>query len=433
MIASRRLCLGLVLLSEISFAGALHGQERRGGMPGNIPMPRDFPTRGPPDWVGNTANRAASGFERADAAQELRLSKSQADRAALVARASPADYELDRNGALAIRGEVLVAGLDAARLARIERAGFAVLRRSEVSDLGMSLAVVAHGGLTAARAVERLRQIDPEGSYDLNHVFFESAAAVPERAAPATAPTAEDGRAAVVGMIDTGVAAVVDSPRRVRIVRRSLGLGQAVGPHGTAIAALLAREPGAVTIYAADIFGAGPRGGTAELLVGALAWMASQQVPVINVSIVGPFNELVATATGVMIRRGFTIVAPVGNDGTAAKLLYPASYPGVIAVSAADASGRLLPEASRVKRLDFVGPGIATVPDPSGRATVVRGTSFAAPIVSRQVADDVRSPDPSSARRAIARLIRLAVRPQGVGGWFGHGLIGIDAVTTSGK
>jgi subtilisin family serine protease len=188
---------------------------------------------------------------------------------------------------------------------------------------------------------------------------------------------------------------------------------------------LLARAPGVVTIYAADIFGVGPRGGTTELLVRALAWMAGERVPVINVSMVGPANALLAPIIRTMIDRGFTIVAPVGNDGAAARPLFPASYPGVIAVSAADAAGQLLPEASRVRRVDFVGPGIATVPDPAGRATTVRGTSFAAPIISRDIADQVHMPDPDAARQAIARLSRSAVRPKSGAKWFGHGMIGV--------
>jgi subtilisin family serine protease len=358
------------------------------------------------------------------------LSKAQSDRAASIARISPADYELDRNGALAVRGEVLVSGLNDARLARIERAGFRIVRQSEIPDLGISLAVVIHDGMSAAQIAERLRRTDPDGSYDLNHVYFESRGR-PEQPSSSRSPLQEgDGRAATVGMIDTGVAKVVDSPGRVRVVRRSFNPGQGSVSHGTAVASLLAREPGPVTIYSADVFGAGPRGGTAELLARALGWMAGEHVPVINVSMVGPSNGLVAAATRAMIARGYTIVAPVGNDGPAARPLYPASYPGVIAVSAADSSGRLLPESSRVKRTDFVGPGIATVPDLSGRATVVRGTSFAAPIVSRKLADLLTSPDPLGARRALMSLSNSAIPPRADRSFLGRGLIGIEFETT---
>jgi hypothetical protein len=55
----------------------------------------------------------------------------------------------------------------------------------------------------------------------------------------------------------------------------------------------------------------------------------------------------------------------------------------------------------------------------------VRGTSFAAPIISRDIADQVHMPDPDAARQAIARLSRSAVRPKSGAKWFGHGMIGV--------
>ena len=435
--------LYLMLTVMACCTSAAHGQGRSGGssggMPSNMPMPRDItgprdlPGRGPPEWNDNASSRGSSGLEQADIARDRRLSKTQSDRATLIARDRPADYELDRNGALAVRGEVLTSGLEAYQLARIERAGFKVIRRSEIAELGITVEVVEHDDLSASQAIKRLRRIDPDGRFDLNHVYFESSAG-PAQGLVASVPMQSSlGARAVVGMIDTGVAPIVESSARVRIVRRSFSSGPAVAAHGTAVAALLARERGMITIYAADIFGVGMQGGTAELLARALGWMASQRVPVINVSMVGPSNGLVGAATNAMIVRGYIIVAPVGNDGPRAELLYPASYPGVIAVSAAGADGRLLPEASRVKRVDFVGPGIATVPDPSGRMTVVRGTSFAAPIVSRQLADLVTSPNPGAARRALSLHSSKAIRRRASGNAFGRGLVGIDLLAEVAK
>ncbi|MBV1692298.1 S8 family serine peptidase [Novosphingobium sp. G106] len=418
--------LAIPLIAQVAFAGVAQGQGR--GVPREIPMPRDMPMHGPPEWAGNASSRAAAGQEQVEAVQNQRLSRQQTDRAATIAKQAPADFELDRNGALAIRGEVLSTGLDAVRLARIERAGFSILRQNDVPDFGISLTVIEHEGMSAKRALERLRRIDPGGDYDLNHVFFQSGLrGTPQSTTPAVSGPSESGTS-LVGLIDAGVAGTVESWPRIRIMRRNFAPSESIASlHGTAVASLLARKPGRVTIFAADIFGAGPRGGTTELLVRALGWMASQKVPVINVSMVGPANGLVATVTGVMIGKGFTIVAPVGNDGAAARLLFPASYPGVIAVSGADADGRLLPEASRVKRVDFVGPGIATVPDLSGRATIVRGTSFAAPVISRQIADYVRMPDPLSAQQAVSRLSQTAVHPRLERQSFGHGLVGVEA------
>lgn len=420
----RNLLLVLALAAS-ALAGTAYGQGR-GGMPREIPFPRELPDRGMPDRLPDVTQRAAVGLERAEAAQGQRLSRPQIDRAAATAKAAPADYELDRNGALTIRGEILATGLDAKTLARLGKAGFSVLRREELPGLGIALFVLSRSDMPATRALKRLRELDPDGVYELNHVFFESGRTSSEPASQAVGAGRGGSETTVVGLIDTGVAQSATTSPQVRIVRRNFASGLGNGkPHGTAVAALLARKPGRVTIYAADVFGEGPRGGTTELLVKALGWMAEQRVPVVNVSMVGPPNRLVATVIAQMIGRGFTIVAPVGNDGAAAKLLYPASYPGVIAVSAAGSDGRLLPEASRVKRVDFVAPGIATVPDTSGRLLQVRGTSFAAPVVSRDLADYLTAPDPVAAKRAVDRLASKASRPASDRSRFGRGLIGM--------
>ena len=427
-----------IAVAAASVSGAVAYAQSRGGMPGGMPGGIPGPPGGPgsiggpstpfphepPIWAGGPPDQAHNGLATAAAAQNYRLSKPQLDRATEMANGAPDQYEVDRNGALAIRGEVLVSEYDAAQLAKLERAGFTVLRRSEVGDLGIEFAVVIHDGMTAARALKRLRQLDPDGSFDLNHVFFESGRDG-ERAPQAIEGSVSDqGQPEVVGLIDTGVARTAEASPRIRVIRRNFAPTESSGaPHGTAVASLMARAPGRVTIYAADIFGSGPRGGTAELMIQAMGWMAGQRVPVINISMVGPPNSLVANATRVMIARGFIIVAPVGNDGAAAKLLFPASYPGVIAVSGSDGAGRLLPEASRVKRVDFVAPGIATVVDPQGHDSIVRGTSFAAPLVSRRLAGYARAPDPATAREAIRRLAQNAVRPKAGREWFGFGLI----------
>ena len=56
---------------------------------------------------------------------------------------------------------------------------------------------------------------------------------------------------------------------------------------------------------------------------------------VVTISLVGPRNAVLERAIGAAQRKGVVVVAAVGNDGPAAPPAYPASYDGVVAVTAA--------------------------------------------------------------------------------------------------
>ena len=126
----------------------------------------------------------------------------------------------------------------------------------------------------------------------------------------------------------------------------------------------------------------------------------------INLSLVGPPNQALERMVGALQQRGHLLVAAVGNDGPAAPPLYPASYPGVVGVSAVDRNGKPLPEAARGPQVMFAAPGnnmvSAAIGMPAYRA--VRGTSFAAPLVAALLAGSLQHPDkvkaPAADRRA---------------------------------
>ena len=120
--------------------------------------------------------------------------------------------------------------------------------------------------------------------------------------------------------------------------------------HGTAVASLLVGSQG-------PFRGAAPRRvalcrrrlwrqsrrGIRDRDREALGWLAGHRAQVINISLVGPPNKLVERAVQLVQRRGIQLVAAVGNDGPAAPPQYPASYAGVMAVTAVDGRGRALP------------------------------------------------------------------------------------------
>jgi len=134
--------------------------------------------------------------------------------------------------------------------------------------------------------------------------------------------------------------------------------------HGTAVASLLVGRatefhgvlPSA-ELYAADVYCGAPTGGAVDALAGAFGWMVRERIAVINVSLVGPDNAVLARIVASLTARGYAIVAAVGNDGPAAPPLYPASYPHVIGVTGVDAQHRVLVEAARGAQVMFAAPG----------------------------------------------------------------------------
>jgi subtilisin family serine protease len=158
------------------------------------------------------------------------------------------------------------------------------------------------------------------------------------------------------------------------------------------------------SLYAADVY-CGVPSGSIDAILSALGWMARERAPVVNLSLVGPPNTLLENVTRAMVTRGHLLVAAVGNDGPAAKPLYPAAYPGVIGVTGVDEKRRVLLEACRGPQVDFAAPGSAMVAaSQDGTFSAVRGTSFAAPIVSALLASRLNTPDGAGAAEAARGL-----------------------------
>lgn len=426
--ASLWLLLAVALLSSITLAPKAMAQGRSGLGMEMHPFPPNLPdvAHGPPAdlglWRGEAAEQAV-----ANEARSQRLSNPRIEEARKLAKARPDVFETDHNGALAIRAEILAYNIPASRLEAIRKDGYTILREDRLEGLDLTMLVLTKSDENTSRAIRRLRQIAPEGAFDQNHVFFPSGRRQGADMPPL--PSSPPYGAQAAGIIDTGVERSVNSLRQVEILEKPFaGSSPTPADHGTSVAAILlqaSRDPQGHMplrkLYVADVYGTSPTGGSAELLVRGLNWMAREQVPVINVSMVGPPNALVEAAIRVMITRGYLIVAPVGNDGPQARPLFPASYPGVVAVSAVDMQDRILPEASHVPRVDFVARGIASAPDATGRVDMVRGTSFAAPVVSGRLAAGLARPDPALARRAVAALTASARYPHGARHVTGYG------------
>ncbi|PTQ12358.1 serine protease [Sphingomonas oleivorans] len=300
--------------------------------------------------------------------------------------------DMDAEGAPIRKDEVIGLDMTPAGLAAAERLGFRQIRRDSIEGVGIAVTVLATPkGMRARKAIEALRQADPSGSYELNHVY-EPAGGAP--AAPQQPARPGQAGGVVIGLIDGGVGAH-PALAGARIEQRGFTpAGVKATGHGTAVASLLVGEAGrfrgvapGAALLAADVYGGQPAGGSAEAIARAMGWLAMRKVAVVNISLVGPPNRLIEASVKALARRGTILVAPVGNDGPAAPPQYPASYPGVVAVTGVDARDRQLIEAGRATHVDFAAPGADMAGAvPGGGYEALRGTSFAAPLVAARLA-----------------------------------------------
>ena len=359
-------------------------------------------------------------------------------------RKNPKEIEADPNGAPILRGELVAFSPTDAALERARAAGFTVLRERDLEGLDARMVVLkVPNGVATRRALKQLRGLDPDGGYDFNHIYTDSG----EVGSPASGggggtnariAGAAGGVAATtkVGLIDGGVDVSHDVFRDIVIHQHGCSDTPVPAAHGTAVASLMiGRSPrfrGAAPgseLYAADVYCGLPTGGSVDAVAEAFSWLAREHVPVINVSLVGPANVTLENVVRLVNARGHVIVAAVGNDGPAAPPLYPASYPDVVGVTAVDGRRRVLSEACRGRQVKLSAPGAdMSAANPAQSFVLVRGTSFAAPIVAGLLADELHAPEVEAARRAVAALESRAIDlgAPGPDPVYGYGLVGGD-------
>jgi subtilisin family serine protease len=353
-----------------------------------------------------------------------------------------AELDRDPRGDLVVRAEVVAIDITEDALAKASKADFLVKRTQELAALAVKITILqTPKGWTARRGLAKLRKLDPDGTYDYNHVYLDSGGVIGPgtvRTAPAEAPAEAAGPRPRVGIIDGGVDAGHVSLRASVVHRFGCGGNYLANEHGTAVGSLLAgfaadfsgAAPRA-ELFAADVYCGSPTGGSVDEAAAAFGWMAQQRVAVINVSLVGPRNALMERVVKTLVDRGYLIVAAVGNDGPASPPLFPAAYEGVVGVTAVDARHRVLIEACRGKHVEFAAPGAdlvaAVLAQPEGYASV-RGTSFAAPLVAGLFARELAEPDVGARERVIAGLVSRAedLGARGRDETYGVGLVAAD-------
>lgn len=349
-----------------------------------LQLPRLPPVK---DVVGGVAGTLDRTIEDADAVTSRaaqRLLRARDRTLSRLLKRNSAVIERDADGFLARRGELLAFDLSEAAKARLAGAGFTLIghERIEGLDVGYDrLGVPA--GMDLDDAQELASEIAPSADISPDHLHFQSGTA--EVAAAAIVPASLKAAGSIgveVGVVDGG-----SGPAIRTVGKRGFATGAPRNSdHGTAVASLL-QSAGVSRIRVADVYGTDPAGGNARAIASALGWLTASGSKVVTISLVGPKNALLQRAVAAARNKGIVVVAAVGNDGPAAPPAYPASYPGVIAVTGVDRRNRVLIEAGRALNIDYAAPGAGVYAmDASGKMKSWRGTSFATPLAAARVA-----------------------------------------------
>lgn len=263
----------------------------------------------------------------------------------------------------------------------------------------------------------------------------------PESTGALALHAATRGGSQTIAVIDTGVAQ--DHPEldgRVEGLDFT-GQGYAAEAHGTAVAGIIA----ATANNGAGVYGVAPEtrilsmkacepveeGGLAarcrsSSLVKAVDAAVQKKVGIINMSLAGPPDPLLARMVAQATGSNVLVIAGAGNGGPAANPAFPAALPDVLAVTAVTPTNRLYREANQGTYVDLAAPGVDIVTaHPDGEYPTSSGTSWAAAHVSG-IAALVKDLVPFISARELAGMLEAHARELGEPGKdlkFGNGLV----------
>jgi len=319
--------------------------------------------------------------------------------------------------------ELLVQRPTQAMLDELKKRGFrvGVQQRSGLVHLNLPEA----SDLDAWSVQRQLEDVFPQGGFGLNYVYKAYHEATDAKVIPSPVATtgrrgcsadqcygpalikwqphvAECAAGTMIGVIDTGIDRQHPAFAGRNVAELTLASASASTPHrhGTGVLSLLAGSPASGTpglipdaeFLTVDVFFTNAQGQSetdSARLLDALAMLDKRGVQIVNMSLVGPRDDLVhAKINSMATRRGVVFVAAAGNGGPDAPAGYPAAYSDeVIAVTAVDRKGASYAHANRGDYIDVAAPGVkvwTALPDRKEGAQ--SGTSFAAPFVTAAIA-----------------------------------------------
>jgi subtilisin family serine protease len=168
--------------------------------------------------------------------------------------------------------------------------------------------------------------------------------------------------------------------------------------------------------------------GSVTGIANAIVWATDRGADVINMSLgTSGDSGTLANAVSYAVQRDVVVVASAGNNGNTA-LVYPAAYPGVIAVAGTDGGDALYSWSTRGSWVEVAAPGcnVATLRG-TGYGNFC-GTSSAAPVVAG-LAGLLRSAAPGASKGTIDDAITTSADP--IAADIRHGRIDAGAATAS--
>lgn len=331
--------------------------------------------------------------------------------------------EYDSHGDEYVPGEIVFVG--AFRdLAQARALGFDALSTQALSSGGVMARLGMPRGVSVDDGVALLRRTTPHAIVTPNNIY---------RSAQAFSPTVSRSSLrrtlrlrGALGVIDTGVRADSLPPDALLTHTAFAGPRPVARQHGSTVASIAISR--GVRVHVADVFGHSADGqlaASAERIAAALDWMVAHRIAVVNISVEGPDNAILAEMVRRAAQRGHIIVAAAGNGGPSARPSFPAAFENVLAVTAIDVSGRPYFRANRGSYIDFAAPGVDVSVDVDGSTVRVSGTSFAAPAIAAEAAAHLQEPSPSASTRVLSQL-RARAEDLGAPGYdnvFGWGAL----------
>lgn len=210
--------------------------------------------------------------------------------------------------------------------------------------------------------------------------------------AEAAEARASGGAGVTIGLIDSGVDVAHESLKAAHITAIDVVDGaKAVKPetHGTVMASILVGQgplhgvaPKADLVAVRAFREVDAKVGAAEsssfLLSLGIETAVKHGAQIINLSLTGPQDRLVAQMVNETLMHKISVIAAAGNEGPKGRPAYPAAQDGVIAVTATDQKDQLYKHANQGDYISVAAPGVDILgAKPGGSYDFFSGTSMA--------------------------------------------------------